>query len=173
MKFLMFLFLFYFSTSTSVQGADIIEETCKKTEYYDLCVKTLRSDPRSSNADLKGLTQITLEASLVFGRGAFIKIKKMYNETKDKGLKSCLHVCVENYELAVVINLPGAIKLLGRNKFNDVNSYLSAAYDAPETCLDSFSEEPKTDVPPALAAWNDHFEQLCTIALDMLSNLGN
>ncbi|KAL3514274.1 hypothetical protein ACH5RR_026991 [Cinchona calisaya] len=37
------------------------QEVCKKTEYPDLCISSLRSDPRSVTADSKGLARILLD----------------------------------------------------------------------------------------------------------------
>ncbi|KAG8480832.1 hypothetical protein CXB51_025304 [Gossypium anomalum] len=39
--------------------------TCKKTPFYDLCVLTLKSDPRSSTADVPGLARIVADSSAI------------------------------------------------------------------------------------------------------------
>ncbi|KAK2982819.1 hypothetical protein RJ640_021309 [Escallonia rubra] len=48
----------------SVKNASLIEQVCQKTMYHDLCVSSLRSNPRSSGADVKGLARIILELFL-------------------------------------------------------------------------------------------------------------
>ncbi|KAG5560849.1 hypothetical protein RHGRI_004008 [Rhododendron griersonianum] len=42
-----------------------IADTCKKTDDSELCISTLRSDPLSKTADVKGLAGIVLKVLLV------------------------------------------------------------------------------------------------------------
>ncbi|XP_044500333.1 cell wall / vacuolar inhibitor of fructosidase 1-like [Mangifera indica] len=51
------LFMGNFPGST-YSAPTLIETTCKRTPHYDLCIKTRRSDPKSSRADVKGLAYI-------------------------------------------------------------------------------------------------------------------
>ncbi|KAK8661849.1 hypothetical protein V6N13_091440 [Hibiscus sabdariffa] len=55
------LFCFtFFPLSHSANS--LIETTCTKTSFPDLCVSTLKSDPRSSTADLSGLARIVADS---------------------------------------------------------------------------------------------------------------
>jgi pectinesterase inhibitor-like protein len=45
-------------------GEALITKTCGSTAFPDVCTTTLESDPRSSSADLKGLSRIALELSI-------------------------------------------------------------------------------------------------------------
>lgn len=45
---------------------DIVDGTCKRTPDYTLCVSLLRSDPRSSSADIAGLAIILVDQIKVF-----------------------------------------------------------------------------------------------------------
>ncbi|KAJ6420928.1 hypothetical protein OIU84_028333 [Salix udensis] len=40
---------------------DLIAQTCKNTPYYNLCVSSLRSVPRSSRADVQGLALVMVD----------------------------------------------------------------------------------------------------------------
>ncbi|KAK3188131.1 hypothetical protein Dsin_027692 [Dipteronia sinensis] len=55
------MFMVFFFLTIQVSAHDLIDDTCKKTHFYDLCVTTLRSDPQSSKADVQGLARIALE----------------------------------------------------------------------------------------------------------------
>ncbi|CAL9009273.1 unnamed protein product, partial [Prunus brigantina] len=56
------LTLFVLSQSRVSVNADLVE--CRKTTNYGLCVSSLKSDPRSSTADVKGLARIALDQTL-------------------------------------------------------------------------------------------------------------
>lgn len=53
----------HFATASNENeiGNSLITKTCNGTEYPDVCTSILESDPRSSNADLTGLSRIALE----------------------------------------------------------------------------------------------------------------
>ncbi|KAK1568913.1 hypothetical protein Q3G72_030344 [Acer saccharum] len=98
-------------------GNDLIESTCKTTVDPDLCVKILRSDPRSSSADVKGLAHIMLEVASAYCNDTFGQIKKMLNKTKisdrpiDKFMRDHLQLCFEMYDSGVN-NIQNAIQKL-------------------------------------------------------------
>ncbi|KAJ6325305.1 hypothetical protein OIU76_012398 [Salix suchowensis] len=133
MKFLAWLPLFllvnFLHQPTALVGADLVQETCQKTRYPDLCVKTLKSNPRSSSADVKGLAHIMLEANLAN----------------------------KQYDTAANEDFPTAIQSLERNDLGTAKTYASAAVDAPGNCRDTFSEDPGVKTPPDLTKLNDLF----------------
>ncbi|CAK7325631.1 unnamed protein product [Dovyalis caffra] len=176
MKFLallpLFLLVNFLHQPMSVVGADLIEETCKKTKYPVLCVKTLESNPKGSAADAKGLVHIILEANLANAKGTSAKVSKMFKEAGSKGLKECLDVCAEVYDFAATEDFPTAIQSLEKNDLATAKIHVSAASDAPDNCKDAFSEDPSVHTPPDLARLNDYFDQLSITALEMLNNLG-
>lgn len=49
-----------FSSSFVIKDNNLIESTCKSTPNYDLCVSTLKSDPKSGDADVAGLGLIVV-----------------------------------------------------------------------------------------------------------------
>ncbi|KAG5237625.1 hypothetical protein OIU77_013442 [Salix suchowensis] len=176
MKFLAWLPLFllvnFLHQPTALVGADLVQETCQKTRYPDLCVKTLKSNPRSSSADVKGLAHIMLEANLANSKVSLAKVEKLLKESGDKSLKKCLDDCAEQYDTAANEDFPTAIQSLERNDLGTAKTYASAALDAPGNCRDTFSEDPGVKTPPDLTKLNDYSEQLSVTALMMLNNLG-
>lgn len=49
-----------------VSEANMIEQTCKETPDFNLCVSLLDSDPRGSSADTSGLALILVDKIKVF-----------------------------------------------------------------------------------------------------------
>lgn len=49
-----------------VSEASMIEQTCKETPDFNLCVSLLDSDPRGSSADTSGLALILVDKIKVF-----------------------------------------------------------------------------------------------------------
>jgi pectinesterase inhibitor-like protein len=56
--------IFQCGTAADETGKALITKTCGSTAFPDVCTTTLESDPRSSSADLKGLSRIALELSI-------------------------------------------------------------------------------------------------------------
>ncbi|KAL7178339.1 hypothetical protein ACSBR2_031485 [Camellia fascicularis] len=52
------------SASTSQENSNLIRQTCRRTNNFNLCVASLESDPRSLKADVKGLARISLQQVL-------------------------------------------------------------------------------------------------------------
>ncbi|KAJ6900449.1 hypothetical protein NC652_026534 [Populus alba x Populus x berolinensis] len=147
----LFLLVNFLHQPTTLVGADLIQETCQKTRYPALCVKTLKSNPRSSTADVKGLVHIMLEANLA-------------NSKRTSA--------TEVYDNAATDDFPTAIQSLEKNDLGTAKIHVSNAFDAPGNCRDTFSEVPGAQGTPDLTKLNDYFEQLSVTALIMLNNLG-
>ncbi|ONI14781.1 hypothetical protein PRUPE_3G008000 [Prunus persica] len=86
------LTLFVLSQSRGSVSTDLVEETCHKTTNYDLCVSSLKSDPRSSTADVKGLARIALDQTLTNSVDAQARIARLFNETSDEYTRKRLRI---------------------------------------------------------------------------------
>ncbi|KAG6667948.1 hypothetical protein CIPAW_01G135800 [Carya illinoinensis] len=73
----------------AVQPMDVrlIEQTCKQTPLYDVCVSILKSDSRSSKADVTGLALIMVDVLKAKATGTtnYIKTLLRGNLKGDKG----------------------------------------------------------------------------------------
>ncbi|KAI3737878.1 hypothetical protein L2E82_27893 [Cichorium intybus] len=85
----------------------LIENTCRITEYYDLCISTLLSNPTSLKTDLKGLTLILLGVLQDKGSETIEKIKSL-NESNPEWDEP-LYECYMNYNAVVKEDVPEAI----------------------------------------------------------------
>jgi pectinesterase inhibitor-like protein len=113
-----------------------------------------------------------LEANLANSKLTLATVSKLLKESSDKALKKCLGVCAEEYDTAANDDFPTAIQSLEINDLGTAKIHVSAAFDAPGNCRDTFSEVPGVQAPPDLSKLNDYFEQLSVTALIMLNNLG-
>ncbi|XP_044500797.1 cell wall / vacuolar inhibitor of fructosidase 1-like [Mangifera indica] len=137
------LFMAKFPGST-YSASDLIERTCKATPYYDLCVKTLKSNPNSSGADVKGLASIAATGTLKEAMGTLKKIYQVFREAKDPVWKKSVQTCLEAYSIITKIDLNQVS--LGITEGNYQRA-IDCASDLPkqtEKCQNSFEKSPFT-----------------------------
>ncbi|KAL7263834.1 hypothetical protein ACSBR1_001899 [Camellia fascicularis] len=149
--------------------ADLIADTCKKSEYPDLCNSTLRSDPRSAKADAKGLAHIMLEVALTKASTTFNQVKNLLSKTTVPVLKRCLTICADMYD-SIVEEIPKAIQNVGSDNNEAIHQSDLALTDA-DTCEGIFSDGPNKRKSP-LTANNNAVQHLVAIAEDILASLG-
>ncbi|KAI8028569.1 Cell wall / vacuolar inhibitor of fructosidase 2 [Camellia lanceoleosa] len=146
-----------------------LADTCKKSEFPDLCNSTLRSDPRSAKADAKGLALIMLEVALTKASTTFNQVKKLLSKATEPVLKECLTLCTHLYG-SIVEEIPKAIQNVGSDNNEAIHQGDLAITDA-DTCEGIFSEEPNKRKSP-ITANNIAVQHLVGIAEDILASLG-
>ncbi|KAJ4847566.1 hypothetical protein Tsubulata_015386 [Turnera subulata] len=98
---LMFICIYQASTTLLV-SADLIDDTCKKTDFPQLCASTLRSDPRSVSASVKQLADVVLEQTLIQANATLVQAEKLISQTIDPDVKKTLNsLDSEDYENAI------------------------------------------------------------------------
>ncbi|KAM7462505.1 hypothetical protein LguiA_030626 [Lonicera macranthoides] len=148
----------------SFKKDDLVEQVCKTTTDPSLCLSTLRSNPRSSSSDVKGLAHIMLEVSLRKGSDNFSQVKKLVQNAKDPIIKQCLDLCVMQYDL-LIDDVNEAIHYLESNSFRDANLHAGWAADGAETCENCFIELKR---PSPLTEQNNLFVHLGDISLEII-----
>ncbi|KAK4374029.1 hypothetical protein RND71_004706 [Anisodus tanguticus] len=78
---------------------EIIGDVCQKTDDNNLCVKSLRADPRSASADKKCLARIMVQLSQAKASDILNQIDVLLKQTKEPILKQCLEVCRDTYDM--------------------------------------------------------------------------
>ncbi|KAI8546922.1 hypothetical protein RHMOL_Rhmol07G0157000 [Rhododendron molle] len=158
------LFCSVLFTLTYYSRADLIADTCKKTEYPNLCISTLRSNPDSKTADVEGLVRIILKVTFARVNATLDRVNDLLKKTKDRGLKQSLVICASLYGDAVNYEIPRAIQSVGKDNFT-ARTETTAIVDDADTCEDQFGESPIT-------AENNIIIQLAIIALGIINRLG-
>lgn len=173
---LLFLAALFFASSSSVltqNNTQLIYQTCKQTNYSDLCVSSLESDPRSSTPDLSIYAKIIVELSLSNATDTYSYTYKLSsNQTMDDEiLKMCLYDCLQVYDIGIN-NLRQSLIYLDLKEYIQVIRLLGVAQEQGEQCDQFFEKPPVPKSPSPLTHRNEVFEQLCSIAIVIVKLLG-
>ncbi|GFZ04507.1 hypothetical protein Acr_17g0000790 [Actinidia rufa] len=164
------LFLLVFFTLNYHLQADLVADTCKKVDYPDLCLSTLRSNPRSKSADLKGLVHIAFDAALAKSTNTLNQIMLLLKKTNDPIVKKYLTTCASLYGDAVDY-IPQAIRFVGSDNLQ-AKAYGGAALDDALDCEDTFTTGELGKRKSPLTASNNVVKQLVINALEIVNSLG-
>lgn len=114
--------------------AGLIEQTCRLTPFYDLCVASLRSDPTSGAADVRGLAHIMAGSVLASASRTLDRIQELLGQAPDPESERPLAYCAELYIPVVKYTLPQAIDALDKGQLGFAVYGLSDAAKEVEAC---------------------------------------
>ena len=171
------LFIFVFLSlviSDATTHSDIILKTCKQCSdsspnvNYTLCVSSLQSVPKSHRSNLRGLGVISVELSITNAKQVRSKVKNLLKANpEDQFVKSSLETCLGLYTDAIS-GLMDSVKAIKSGHYDDANTWISSAVDAPGTCDDSFAEG---NLNSPLVVEDKGFFQLAVISLGITALL--
>jgi pectinesterase inhibitor-like protein len=173
MKFAAFLIVLVLLQQNSLKevGADLISDTCGKTDRSYLCAKYLRMDPRGASArDAKGLTRVSYEFVLDSATGTLSRVKNLITGSNDPALKKYLNMCSNFYGTIVSDKVPNALKNLDSNSYVTAASLMSDAMFEAQMCERSFSIGPDVRRSP-LTDKNTMVINLSDIAMHLTTSL--
>lgn len=135
------------SASVLKNETGLIQETCKHTDNYSLCVSSLESDPRSSNADIKALALISVELVLAKANETLWHVGDLFKKVSDPALYRFYGTCIEEYRAIVERQIPEAIGALQSGDFLVSENNVEAAATHADNCKEQFAGEaqPFTD----------------------------
>ncbi|GLU08544.1 hypothetical protein SLE2022_254500 [Rubroshorea leprosula] len=112
----------------SAHGANtIIQPTCKKTPFYDLCVSVLQTDSRSATADVQGLAVVAADKLAGKSTATLKQITSLAK--KDPRYKACL----ESYNIVVKYDMQEILQAVsGDPKFAEQGA--SDVANEADTC---------------------------------------
>ncbi|CAK9187620.1 unnamed protein product [Ilex paraguariensis] len=119
------------------KDANLIDSTCKHTPYYQLCVSTLRSNPKSSTADVTGLGLIIVGVVKSKSTQALSSIN-MFLRSKPE-LKIPLKNCAESYKVVLTADLPEAVEALTKGDPKFAEDGMNDAAREAQSCESGFS----------------------------------
>ncbi|XP_061993880.1 cell wall / vacuolar inhibitor of fructosidase 1-like [Rosa rugosa] len=156
--------ILFVQTAVLPTEANIVGKTCSRTPNPSVCLSSLKSDPRSAQADIYGLAVIMIDVVKAKSTATLNKINQLLKKSPgDKSLKDC----AESYK-AIVEYFPTvyqAIKL-GRAMFalEGMNNAVIGANTCEQNFPGSRSDHPLTkfnkdvaDVASVAAAIIDEF----------------
>ncbi|XP_065860188.1 cell wall / vacuolar inhibitor of fructosidase 1-like [Euphorbia lathyris] len=102
--------LLILSRNLAQTDANIVDQTCKQTPHYHLCLKFLNSDPRSSTADVTGLALILVDLLKNETTKSVQFVKQLRGKRPD--LEKPLKSCDSDYDAILTADVPEAIQAL-------------------------------------------------------------
>ncbi|KAK7264742.1 hypothetical protein RJT34_32352 [Clitoria ternatea] len=91
----------------------LIESTCKKTPNYNVCLQSLKANPGSSGADVRGLAQIMVKVMKAKANDALKKIHELQRVGgAGPNQKRALISCADKYNAILVADVPQATEAL-------------------------------------------------------------
>ncbi|KAL8045150.1 hypothetical protein ABFX02_08G094000 [Erythranthe guttata] len=176
--FMLFFILFFSSFdqtySANVGNSDLIQQTCKNTKYYELCVSSLKSDSSSPRADTKGLALIMVKVGMAnaTATNSYLSsqmLKSVINN--DTVMKKVVRECADKYGFAYD-SLKKSVEDLGAEMYDYAYLHVMAAEDYPNACRDAFKRYPGLVYPPEIAVREDGLKRICDVVLGIIDNLG-
>ncbi|GAU19171.1 hypothetical protein TSUD_89360 [Trifolium subterraneum] len=152
--------------------ANLIEQTCKKTPNYAICIKYLNSDPKARSADVTGLALIMVN---VMKNNANIAVNKIHQliEKSPPSQKTTLNSCASKYNAIVVADIPSAIEAL--KKGNPKHADIPSAIEALKKGNPKFAEQGANDAAIEANSCENGFSGKSPLSaenLDMLTASG-
>ncbi|GAY35658.1 PMEI domain-containing protein [Citrus sinensis] len=131
------------SASASVSKIEtlLIQETCKHTDYYNLCVASLESDPRSLNADVKELAIILVELLQANANETLWHVGDLFKKVSDPALYRFYGTRIEEYRAIVERQIPEAIDALQSGDYMVSKKDAEAAAAHADSCEEQFAGE--------------------------------
>ncbi|RAL38603.1 hypothetical protein DM860_002581 [Cuscuta australis] len=163
------LSFFYLSISllTNV-NSDLVDDVCAKTQHPSICLQALRSDPRTTGADLETLGLISIDISTNETKTAKAIVNALLAGARDDPrLENRYESCLENYQDSIE-SLEICPDMLRMRDYASLNIRASAAMDRPDTCDDNFEDPPAE--PAELRDESVKVQTLCSIVC-VISNV--
>ncbi|KAK9292379.1 hypothetical protein L1049_020346 [Liquidambar formosana] len=169
---LSFLHFFHQPLLLVAADADFIRKTCKKTDYYDLCVSSLKSNSTSANADTKGLAVIMVGIGMVNATATSSYLStQLLSTTNDTLMKKVLKECSDKYSYATDA-LHASLQDLAMESYDYANMHIMAAADYPNACHNAFKRYSGLAYPPEIARREEGLKRICDVVLGIIDLLG-
>ncbi|XP_010500306.1 PREDICTED: cell wall / vacuolar inhibitor of fructosidase 1-like [Camelina sativa] len=123
-------------TMMMISEGSMIDQTCKQTPDFKLCVSLLNSDPRGSSADISGLALILIDKIKVLATKTLTEINGLYKKRPE--LKQALDQCSRRYKTILNADVPEAIEAISKGvpKFGE-DGVIDAGVEA-SVCEEGF-----------------------------------
>lgn len=128
--------------NSTIRVDNLIEQTCKETPNYDLCISSLQSDPRSSNSDVKELAIIMIDVIKDKATQTLNHINHLLNNSSSSqniGVKQELNSCTRQYSTIVKIDVLEASQYLSKGLFKIAEENINNAGVQANSCEEGLS----------------------------------
>ncbi|XP_059630462.1 cell wall / vacuolar inhibitor of fructosidase 1-like [Cornus florida] len=122
------------SIQRCVMAQDLVASTCKATPHVQLCLSTLRSNPKSAHSDVGGLSILMVDATKAKATRTLQQIKTLKGSTPQ--LQKAIDACTFAYKMILEVDIPEAYEALpGNPKFGEDG--MSDCVVEAQTCANS------------------------------------
>lgn len=165
----MLLFLVHVTATQCAAAAlpmdgNLIVQTCKQTPFYDVCISSLKSNPRSSRTDVTGLALIMVDVLKTKATETLNHINGLRHGSPK--LNRPLRSCADGYKAIIEGDVPEAIEALQKGNPKFAEQAANDAADVASSCEDGFSgrRSPLTDM-------NKVVHEVAAVAAAIVRNL--
>ncbi|XP_058092927.1 putative invertase inhibitor [Magnolia sinica] len=121
-------------------SSSLIHKTCKSTIDKKFCIDTLDSDPRTANADLVSLANISLDLTLRNATDTREYISHLLENATDPVMKKWLNGCLKSYGGALA-GIRDASRDIASKDYESMVHSIQIGGSQPLICEQSFGEK--------------------------------
>ncbi|XP_062105061.1 cell wall / vacuolar inhibitor of fructosidase 1-like [Humulus lupulus] len=119
---------------------DLIESTCKQSPNYNVCVSSLRSDPRSSKAtDVEGLGLVMVDVLKGKAQKTLDQINDLLKQRPKPKLKQPLGYCALSYGAILNGDIPQATEAFTKGNYKFAEEGCNDAANEADLCESKFT----------------------------------
>ncbi|XP_027333209.1 cell wall / vacuolar inhibitor of fructosidase 1-like [Abrus precatorius] len=116
-----------------------IENTCKKTPNYSVCLQSLKANPGSSGADVNGLAQIMVKVMKAKANDGLKKIHELQRLGAGPTQRKALSSCADKYKAILIADIPQATEALQKGDPKFAEDGANDAANEATYCESDFS----------------------------------
>ncbi|KAF3657138.1 putative cell wall / vacuolar inhibitor of fructosidase 1-like [Capsicum annuum] len=165
MIYLVMLLISTLKTSNN-NNNNLVETTCKNTPNYNLCIKTLLSDERSTSSDITTLALIVVDAIKVKANQALEIISTLRSSSPPEAWRIPLKDCAFSYKVILTVSLPEAIEALTKGNPKFAEDGMVGCFGVSQDCEENF----KRSISP-LTGLNTAVHELSGVGRAIIRNL--
>ncbi|XVF30201.1 hypothetical protein REPUB_Repub16aG0037000 [Reevesia pubescens] len=150
-SFIIFLFLLFPAEAfrpTFLLG-NLLERTCRRTPFYELCIWSLKSNPESRDADVKKLAKIMVDSLKTKATDTLDLIDELLQDglALDPAMQKALTSCAERYNVIIRGDVPEITEALNTGNYKFAERGTNDAATEANSCEMEFPRKsPLTDM---------------------------
>ncbi|XP_019092236.1 PREDICTED: pectinesterase inhibitor 2-like [Camelina sativa] len=149
------------SDTTNIVTKESLDRICSQpTIYHHFCIIWLTNDPITFTIRFKGLLELVIQKTQLFGYKNIAMIKDLVKTTTDPKLKISYGWCVTYYELAIK-SIEDAIRFASSNEYELTSQAAMRAFSSITTCEADLAG--RNNVPSDVTLRNMRFKRMCNI----------
>lgn len=127
------------SRTIGLNDEKLIENTCKRTPNYNVCLQSLKSSPGSSSADVTGLAQIMVKVMKAKANDALKRIHELQRVETGPKQRRALSSCADKYKAVLIADVPEATEALQKGDPKFAEDGANDAANEATYCESDFS----------------------------------